>query len=461
MNNLSEVKKQINSYVRDGGGIFPSRAEFYEKSNFSPEQTEKFMTALVEDGFLTKKGDWFGFPETDFQDDVIVKTILENPELISTHKTPPSPPLLADKEKRRRGRPLGFSPKNKITPDEKFEEAKTPSPLSNLSSIIGDFLTESPVVDVDETPSSFYEENLIPQEVKSHEFERVKKPSSFNFMGIDFKKNRERKKEVKYNIPIFIVQIMMGLIGVGASIISVYYTTYWLVEFLPLPFALLLSSIMIGFSVFAFEAVILFLSGEVTQKKTTRLLVASGLIFLWIIVSAFSITSTVAGQYNKHISNLKEKNQTDIDTGRLSWNLLQERKKDIVRRIEDYQKQNKMYEVLAGQMNDLKDRVDNERAWQDAQTRTERNNWELNRLTTELGKLREEEQRQLEEARKTGEKIGEGTLGIPDFYGWIANIIHLHRDWVQFLLSLFPAIFVDIISPIGIAIALFLRNKNK
>ena len=255
----------------------------------------------------------------------------------------------------------------------------------------------------------------------------------------------------------------MSLIGVGAAVISVYYTTIWLLEFLPIAFALLLSSIMIGFSIASFETVILFMSGEVTKSRWVKVSIATGFILLWVVVSFFSIMSTVAGQYNKHVSNLRDQAKAGISTGRAQWGILQEQKAELQKRLSDYQKQVTTLTNIMDGMGSVEARKNNAGVWAESQWRLQKANEQMSRIASDLDKVREQERTQIEESRKSGVLLSlAGDLKqVPDFYGWMSTIVKVDRDKVQFWLALFPAVFCDVMGPIGIAMGLFLRRKKK
>ena len=256
------------------------------------------------------------------------------------------------------------------------------------------------------------------------------------------------------------IRVIMGVIGIGAAAISIYYTAIWLFEFLPFFFAILLSTIMVGFSISAFEVIVLIFSGNILKSKYTKWSVSVMFSILWIIVSTFSIISTVAGQYNKYVSGLQEQTRNGVSTGIASWGIIQERKRELQMRLSEYREQVSSLNKIISGLSNLEQRQENSGIWRETQYRLSKANKEMNKISDELEKVRIEEKKQLEESRQHGVSltINEGN-GLPDFYGWFAKVVNVHKDRAQFLMSLFPAIFVDIISPIGIAIALFLRKR--
>ena len=55
---------------------------------------------------------------------------------------------------------------------------------------------------------------------------------------------------------------------------------------------------------------------------------------------------------------------------------------------------------------------------------------------------------------------GESGGKVLNFYDWMSGVLGAERDRVQFLFGLLPAIFTDILAPLGIAVALFLNKKE-
>jgi hypothetical protein len=262
-----------------------------------------------------------------------------------------------------------------------------------------------------------------------------------------------------YGIQIWIIQIVMAIIGVGASIISIYYTSIWLIEFLPIVFAVLLSSIMTAFAVSAFETAIIFLSGEITDNKWIKGSAVTGFAVLWVVVTFFSIISTVAGQVNEDFKK-KEIVESKVDYNKKQqWSILQDEKKDLQVRLQEHREQSKIYtEVLSG-MNTLEKREDNKGIWWDTNNKLRLNQNNMTKILQQLDSVREKERTMLAES-KTKELITEGNIEKTDFYQWLSKVLNIRADRIQFLLVLLPAVFCDLIAPVGIAVTLFLRSKK-
>ena len=269
------------------------------------------------------------------------------------------------------------------------------------------------------------------------------------------KEIKVEKKYVKNTIPVFIIQLFMGIIGTGATIISIYYTTVFLNEFLPWIFSLMLSSIMILFSISSFETIILFFSQNIIKNLFVKHITTLIFILLWLVVTSFSIMSTVAGQYNKHIENIN--NDLEKDKNSIEWASLIEQEKELKENLNNYREQIKSYNSIVSGINDLEERKENSKIWADTQYRIRITNKQINEAMENLKKIRENKKKHLQTSKNIVYISIERNL---NFYEWIAKIFNISKDIVQFIMSLFPAVFCDFIAPIGLALCLFL-NKDK
>jgi hypothetical protein len=277
---------------------------------------------------------------------------------------------------------------------------------------------------------------------------------------IKFQKSKNEKKIKKNDVDLVIpiTRIAMLFIGIGAGIVSVFYTSVWLLEFLPSMLAILLSTIMVGFSILAFEVIIMFFSGMVS-KHWSRWAVAVGFSLLWLIVAAFSITSTVAGQYNQHIKNSKEYAELNESkrASSMTWNSIQERKKELAERRSEKKSQLSNLINISIQATTIEDSEKHSRTLSSTSNQINQAENALNKIEAEIEKIREEERKVL---AANPSQANNDMSDIPDFYSWVAKVMDIKKDLAQFWLSLFPAIFVDIISPVALAIAMFLKKKK-
>jgi len=274
------------------------------------------------------------------------------------------------------------------------------------------------------------------------------------------KPTRSRCNDTETDWTVKGIQIGMGIIGAGAAIISMYYTSIWLFEILPIFFGFILALIMVSFSILAFEVVILFLSGRL-NKHWTRWPIAICFLCLWILVGTFNITNTVAGQYNMHIKNTADRTESikSDNPGRVEWQGIQDRKKEITLRMKEKREQISSLQGLYSSMGSLETRTKYGKTWNDTSRQIREAEKALDRLMKDQEIIRSDEKLLI--AKYPG-IIGENgeVKTASDFYGWIAGVLKKDRDIIQFLLSLVPAVFCDLVSPFSVAIFLFLRNEK-
>lgn len=255
------------------------------------------------------------------------------------------------------------------------------------------------------------------------------------------------------------IQICMGIIGGGAAVISMYYTSIWIFQILPVFFGFILAFIMVGFSIMAFEVVILFLSGRF--KSWTRWPIALCFLLLWLLVGTFNITNTIAGQYNMHSQNQQaySSSQQNNNPARIEWQGLQDRKSEISTRIKEKRDQLASLQGLYSSMGTLEERTKNNRTWSDTSRQIKDAERILDKLSLENEAIRSKEKDFISVHPEIIDSSGK-VKDAPDFYGWLARVLKKDREMIQFILSLIPAVFCDLVSPFSIAIFLFLNKQQ-
>jgi hypothetical protein len=254
-------------------------------------------------------------------------------------------------------------------------------------------------------------------------------------------KKQERKTIQKQTFDwMTFLKYVLLVIGIGATYMSIYYSDRWLSEFLS-PFrSLLLATIMVAFAVSAFELIVFFYRGK-------RFFLVGTFSVLWFIVTIFSMTSTVAGQYNVRIEKINQMYKHE--------NILSEeanKKEEYQEQKEEYQQKMKILKADIKTLQNIlaKENVqENKKQYNTFRWRYQHAKKELNNTIKSLKKLRENKQYKNINKRA------------PDFYIWMSNIITASPDMIQFWLSVFPAIFIDLIAPISFAIVMFVRRENE
>ena len=247
-----------------------------------------------------------------------------------------------------------------------------------------------------------------------------------------------------------IVTVKAGMIavGTGASIVSIYYTAIWFMSILNPFLSILLSSIMVVYSVLSFEVMVYIL----TQPKSFRMMTVFCVFsFLWVVVVAFSITSTVAGQYNSGIEARRKLQLTDAEIKeQRTLNLLKEERTEIKKEIEEKTEERNM---LISKLSEIEG-VDEYEKRQTTHTTLSR---KLDIVNGRLYRLRAN----LKTTTAKLENAGAEKEEVKDFYSWLSEIFNTDRSLIQFIISIFPAVFVDIIAPTAFATVFFNDSKRR
>jgi len=307
----------------------------------------------------------------------------------------------------------------------------------------------------------------IYQKLKKDKFLILKRTRYLKNSNIQEEKNikekvKDKVKEYFTDIPLLIIKTFMAIIGIGAIILSVYYTGIWLMDFLVWWLAFLLSAIMVLFSVIAFEVIIIMF---VNGKQYIPLCIL--FVGLWLVVLIFSMTSTVAGQYNTRMKTISQniQNNSTVIIQRETYNLLLEEEKSIIERIENKEREREPFMKIMETFKSADDR--GEYAWEywDAYKKVENVNKSIEKLYIMLVEKRKEKKEYLitkseNEIDSVG-AIAETTEESKSFYLWVSDILQVDAKYIEFWLSIFPAVFIDIIAPLSIAISMFLKRKVK
>jgi hypothetical protein len=258
--------------------------------------------------------------------------------------------------------------------------------------------------------------------------------------------------------PILIIRIIMGVVGSGASAMSCYYTTIWLLEFLPSFLAFFLSFLMIIFSVLAFQVVFVIHQSH-TKWQWVLIPVFS---VLWITVVFFSMGSTVAGQYNVRYEKTVQE-ITDTSSVPTDIILIDMAEDDIVT-IEDEltarkRDRDSMLESLE-KINALsvEERLARQDEYNQIWNRMNAINGRINQLVMDLDAARTRYRKEI--VQRGASIVTNQVQEERNFYTWLSSIFGIDAEQVQFWSSIFPAIFIDLIAPIGIAVAFFLHIQT-
>jgi len=255
---------------------------------------------------------------------------------------------------------------------------------------------------------------------------------------IDVKNTFLEKPLNHYSIDV--LKIILLIVGIGATYMSVYYSKMWLQTFLTPRRAFLLAVVMVSYAVSSFELIVLF-------KLKRRYILALIFSILWIVVSLFSMVSTVAGQYNGRMELITKENEAKEEV--LKSN----------KQVREYQELKEKYETQLNYLRDDDRRIQNLLANYKTVEEINANKKVYDNLNWNRYQNNKDRQKFIQKLEELEKNKPEEIIKIQnmDFYSWVANIFGFGADKIQFWLSIFPAIFIDIIAPLSFAVVMFVR----
>lgn len=267
---------------------------------------------------------------------------------------------------------------------------------------------------------------------------------------VEEKVQKVKEKIKTMNWAVTLIRVVMAVVAVGAIVMSLYFTAQWLMSFLSSVLSWMLSGIMILFSVFAFDIII--------YVWNDRKWLSGILVLPWLLCILFSITSTVAVQYNSRIETFTSekvyKHTQEVKTRSMAvWEEqiedLKEQRTALNKELTIYQKELSEYASEEKRIEEGK----NNFYW-DAYGKIQRIKKQINDINGEIKIIQNRMLNTVEESADETETY------TPSFFAWIESMFGVSGDKIEFWLSVFPAVFIDIIAPLAMAIALFLHKRK-
>lgn len=269
--------------------------------------------------------------------------------------------------------------------------------------------------------------------------ERLQLQDSDNRRIVD----NERQNTRRYDIPsrrntnspksVLVICALLGFTSVISMYISTLHTATYLRDYADLISAWFMSASVTAYNSTAFEVSVLF-------KSKKRYFMSVVFMFLWVLVTMFSMATTVSVFYDSFNFNeyqIAEENK-ETDSNKLALEMLQKKESDL-------------RESIAFKKKDIEYRQEREYA-----TTAVRN---------ELTKLQEELQANLSEQQKlleaTPEVIEEGTKRKESLFTFLGRLLHLEGGILEFIMSTLSAIFTNLIAPLSLTAVVELLKKEK
>lgn len=241
-------------------------------------------------------------------------------------------------------------------------------------------------------------------------------------------------KAEKSDKSVLVICLLLFFTSLVSMYISTLHTATYLFDYVDVFSAWLMSASVTAYNSTAFEVSVLFH----TKKRN---LIASIFMLLWILVTLFSMVTTISvfyDMFNFTESQIAEENK-EIDANKLSLDLLQKKEKDLRDSI-DFKKK------------DIEYRQGKE--------------FSTNAVRQELNKLQEELQKNLSLQQKVLEEtpiIAESNVNRKEsLFSFLGRNLGIEGSIIEFIMSTLSAIFVNLIAPLSLtAVTELLKQKEK
>jgi len=244
-----------------------------------------------------------------------------------------------------------------------------------------------------------------------------------------------------------LLRIMFAIVGVGTTIVGIRNTAVFTATVFPVPFCYILSGVIALFMIGAIPAVIYLWSHN--RKPSACVLTP-----IWLVVTLFSMFCTIEGMYSIQKDNFIESETiSNIDTTNESL-------------YNEYEKQAKSIRGLIDAKQITLDRYNKEIVGYDTQEEIQADLKNYNRLATNISAAEKFIQGQTVELTKVSEKKTallskqEGKkIVVKSFYERIEAMSGINAFLLQFIVSCFAAIILDILGPISMSLAMYLKKE--
>ena len=241
-------------------------------------------------------------------------------------------------------------------------------------------------------------------------------------------------KAEKSDKSVLVICLLLFFTSLVSMYISTLHTATYLFDYVDVFSAWLMSASVTAYNSTAFEVSVLFH----TKKRN---LIASIFMLLWILVTLFSMVTTISvfyDMFNFTETQIAEENR-EIDANKLSLDLLQKKEKDLRDSI-DFKKK------------DIEYRQGKE--------------FSTNAVRQELNKLQEELQKNLSLQQKVLEEtpiIAESNVNRKEsLFSFLGRNLGIEGSIIEFIMSTLSAIFVNLIAPLSLtAVTELLKQKEK
>lgn len=255
-----------------------------------------------------------------------------------------------------------------------------------------------------------------------------------NSVSRRFSSGADRPKTEGNSRSVFMIILLLAFTSVISMYISTLHTATYLFDYVDIFSAWLMSASVTAYNATAFEVSVLF-------HASKRNFMATIFMFLWVLVTLFSMATTVSvfyDQFNFQETQIANENK-QVDSNKLALELLRTKEKDLRESI-DFKKK------------DIEYRQEHDYATTAVRT-------ELNELQNQLqANLTEQENLLKETPEVTEEKIQRKE----SLFAFLGRLWKLEGGILEFIMSTLSAIFVNLIAPLSLtAVTELMKNKKQ
>ena len=267
---------------------------------------------------------------------------------------------------------------------------------------------------------------LYDYEYAKNEGKLRKKPKAVTVKEEAVKVPEVTVREEKLPKSIALMCLALMVTSFGSMYISTVHTATYLLDYVDVVSAWLMSAVITVYCATAFEVVLLF-----HDRKKHVLSVIFGL--LWTLVVTFSMTTTVSVFYDRYSASLVQENaeRHENDSARLSLSVLQK-------------KEESLREAISFKKKDIEYRQEREFA--------------TTAVRLELKSLEEQLQKNLEAQMSLVEKTPDAVktekeeVRKESLFAFLGRKMNIDGGLLEFVMSALSAVFINIISPLSISV---------
>lgn len=243
------------------------------------------------------------------------------------------------------------------------------------------------------------------------------------------------------------ISAFCGLVALAAVIVSAWFSFNYFSSRQPWPVAVVMAAIIVSCATLLPNVAIFF-----AKRKGWGILAGAFMAIMAFGTIGFSMATTIGGLYDARSSALRavdttaaaaRKYQTDTSTLAADLSRAQNAAATARRDEETYRKE--VERLMAMEVRDEKAVAAQERKRDAARKVAEAEEKKIPALSQAV--------------RDAQSQAGAAVAVRDDFYSWFGSMFNVSGDLAEFAMSAFPAVFIDLIAPVMLAVVLFLRRK--